>query len=119
MSKPIITMTVPAIEHIGLMLEQDPEKNIFHLSVKSTGCNGYMYVPSLLSSPCDTDEKVKIDTPFGVYISQDAVTILQGTVIHFEEKSFGMKQLTFQNPNAAGTCGCGESFNLDQGKNSE
>jgi len=108
-------LTQAACEHIEQMFSQQRDKTVFRLSVKTTGCNGYMYVPALLEAPLESDRQVALDAPFSVYVAQEALAIIQGTVIDFEEKSLGMKQLTFRNPNAAGTCGCGESFNLKEG----
>ena len=108
----ILSITPRACEHLLSMLLAQENKTLFHLTVKTTGCNGYMYVPTLLAEHMESDVLVAINIPFPVYVSVDAIEIIRGTVIDFETKSFGMKQLTFSNPNAAGICGCGESFNL-------
>lgn len=112
MKNTTLTLLPSAIEHIARMMEQQPEKNIFRLSVKTTGCNGYMYVPSIQETAKEGDCLIECDAPFLFYVAEKDLSILAGTVISFEEKTFGMKQLSFSNPNAAGECGCGESFNL-------
>ena len=53
----------------------------------------------------------KGDTPINVYIDPSAIMNIVGTVMDFEESTIGM-EFTFNNPNAKGECGCGESFNV-------
>lgn len=112
MTSPVLTLTPAAATHVESMLAKQPEASIFCLGVKVTGCHGYMYVPEL--APQATEDMVLVDstTSFQIYVKRDATSIIKGTVIDFELKSMGIKQLTFDNPNAEGLCGCGESFNL-------
>lgn len=44
-----------------------------------------------------------------VYINPQALLKVTGTVLDFEEDDLG-SQFVFNNPNAKGECGCGESF---------
>ncbi len=110
----ILSFSEAACSHIAKLLSEKGAGSVFHLSVKKTGCNGYMYVPTILSSAAEQDVCVPNVAPFSVYVAADCVSILTGTAVDFETKSFGFKQLTFDNPNAEGLCGCGESFNLKE-----
>ena len=116
MKEKILSISTSAIEHIANLLLEKSSGSIFHLSVKKTGCNGYMYVPGLLDAPTENDICIEDIAPFPVYIAAASVELVRGTVIDFEVKSFGMQQLTFDNPNAEGLCGCGESFNIKEEK---
>ena len=51
------------------------------------------------------------DKNIKVYIDPNAIMNIVGTVMDFEESTIGM-EFTFNNPNAKGECGCGESFNV-------
>ena len=108
----LLTLTPAAAAHIESMLAKQSGVSIFCLGVKVTGCHGYMYVPELVAQA--TEDMVLVDstTSFQLYVKRDATSVIKGTVIDFELKSMGIKQLTFDNPNAEGLCGCGESFNL-------
>ena len=114
----IVSFTVSAQQHIESVIAEKPQAKAYRLSVKKTGCNGYMYVSEvvpLMSSSDESDDVILNQAAsFPVYIALSAVDIIKGTTIDFMEKSFGMKQLVFHNPNIAGECGCGESFNLKE-----
>lgn len=78
------------------------------LAVKASGCSGLSYVMAI------ADEVGESDTEFdsqGVKLLVDAnsLPLVDGVEIDFvrEGLSEGFK---FRNPNARGTCGCGESF---------
>ena len=91
----------------------------FHLSLKKTGCNGYMYMPKLVDKITDADEQVPVDKELTVLVPSSAVDILRGTQVDFQQKQWGMSQLTFNHPKSAGVCGCGESFNFKEDDNDE
>src|SRR3989338_10551100 len=104
----IITLTPVAKAHIQKMLENKGENAVFRLSIKQTGCSGYMYVPEIVLQKKETDIEIR-DIDLLIYIDHDAVPLIKGTEIDYVKKSLGVSQLEFHNPNAEGLCGCGES----------
>jgi len=116
MINPIITLTDAAILHVKRVIEKKGSGIGFRLSIKQTGCSGYMYVPEIINEVKPDDVLVEVGQDLHVYLAPDCIEILQGTVLDFVEKSFGMKQLQFNNPNVNGLCGCGESFHLKDEK---
>ena len=107
----MLTFTDAAIKHIQTLLKNKGEHAAFRLSVKETGCSGYMYVPEIVLQKKETDSELAI-VDFMVYIDHDALPIIKGTTVDYVKKDFGFYQLVFNNPNAEGLCGCGESFKL-------
>ena len=107
-----INITPAAQTHINKLLQADVESCYFHLKIKKTGCNGYMYVPSLVASKKPGDVLVALNYPFEILVPEKNMDLMHNTQVDFVEKQFGMKQLTFTHPKAAGVCGCGESFNF-------
>jgi iron-sulfur cluster assembly accessory protein len=107
----IISLTDAAKAHIQNMLKTKDKNAAFRLSVKKTGCSGYMYVPEIVSQKKGTDIEIH-ESDILIYIDEAAVPFIKGTVIDYVKKSLGVSQLEFQNPNADSLCGCGESFNL-------
>ncbi len=107
----IISLTTAAEAHIIKMLAQKPNAIGFRLSVKQTGCTGYMYMPEIVGESAPDDLQVK-QNDFTIYIDKSAVNMIQGTEIDYVKKGLGVSQLVFNNPNAKSLCGCGESFNL-------
>ncbi|MCX7125661.1 MAG: iron-sulfur cluster assembly accessory protein [Gammaproteobacteria bacterium] len=112
----MITLTAAAKQHIKIMLMEvgalATTKTAFRLSVKQTGCSGYMYVPEIVEhKKKETD--IEIKTPdLLIYIDTESAEILKGTEIDYVKKGLGLYQLEYHNPNADSLCGCGESFNL-------
>src|SRR3990167_6479189 len=109
----MITFTEAALKHIKKMLINRGENPAFRLSVKKTGCSGYMYVPEIVIAKKENDIEIS-QSNFIIYLDKDAAPLIQGTVIDYVKKSLGVSQLEFQNPNAESLCGCGESFNLKE-----
>lgn len=107
----MIKFTEAALSHIQKMLVNRGENAAFRLSVKKTGCSGYMYVPEIVNTKKDSDIEIR-ESDLIIYIDHDAVPLIKGTVVDYVKKSLGVSQLEFQNPNAESLCGCGESFNL-------
>ena len=58
----------------------------------------------------DTYEKVTVND-IVIYIEPKALLFIIGTEVDFVETKL-QSEFTFTNPNATGTCGCGESFSL-------
>jgi|SRR3989344_3720724 len=112
MSDPLIQLTEAAEKHIQEILAAKPRESVFRLSVKKTGCSGYMYIPEILAQPHDEDKKIITDNGFALYVDEKCIPLIQGTIVDYVHKKLGQKQLSFNNPNAQGLCGCGESFNL-------
>lgn len=107
----IIRFTDLAAQHVQNTLNAQPKAVGFRLTIKKTGCSGYAYVPTLINT-IDPQDWHQVIAHIPVYIDPTAVAILKGTQLDFVDKGFGHKQLVFHNPNAAGECGCGESFHL-------
>ena len=107
----MMTVTAAAKKHIQNMLKNNGENALFRLWVKKTGCSGYMYQPEIVYAKKETDIEVRVSDLF-IYIDYDAVKLIAGTEIDYVKKSLGVSQLVFNNPNAEGVCGCGESFTL-------
>ncbi len=114
-----IIISAAARQHIVKMMSKNEKSCLFHLSLKKTGCNGYMYMPKLVDSISESDLEVFVDDGFTILVPKSAADILKGTQIDFQQKQWGMSQLTFIHPKADGVCGCGESFNFNEDSNKD
>ena len=80
------------------------------LSTPRRGCSGLAYSVDYVTEEQKFDEK--IETPGGVfYIDGASVLYLVGSVMDWREDDF-TAGFVFENPNAKGACGCGESFRI-------
>lgn len=112
MSETIITITDKAATHIAKIITQTPDAKHFRLSIKRTGCTGWMYKPEVVIEPNTEDVEVVCGTNFKVFLDPACVELIKGTQLDVVEKELGLRQLVFNNPNVESLCGCGESFNV-------
>ena len=108
----IIHVTDAAIQHIQKLLKDKPKTTGFRLSVKKTGCSGYMYVTEVVNCKHEHDITMLV-LDCNIYIDHACAPLILGTTMDYVKKGLG-SQLVFNNPNAEGACGCGESFNLKE-----
>ncbi|MEZ5665837.1 MAG: iron-sulfur cluster assembly accessory protein [Alphaproteobacteria bacterium] len=80
------------------------------LGVKARGCSGLKYDMSFVREVAPHDEVVE-DKGVTVIIDPAAVMFLLGSTMDYRDDAFE-SGFVFKNPNAKGTCGCGESFHV-------
>ena len=106
-----VTLTPAAEARIAELMGKAPEGAIgVKLSTPRRGCSGLAYSVDYVSEEEKFDEKIV--TPGGTfYIDGASVLYLIGSVKDWQEDDFAAG-FVFQNPNAKGACGCGESFTV-------
>jgi iron-sulfur cluster assembly protein len=106
-----ITLTAAAKARIAELMGRAPEGAIgVKLSTPRRGCSGLAYSVDYVTDEQPFDEK--IETPAGAfYVDGASVLYLIGSVMDWREDDFAAG-FTFENPNAKGACGCGESFTV-------
>ena len=106
-----VTLTPSAQQRIAELMARAPEGAIgVKLSTPRRGCSGLAYSVDYVSEETPLDEK--IETPDGVfYIDGASVLYLIGSTMEWREDDF-TAGFVFNNPNATGSCGCGESFTV-------
>ncbi len=104
-----ITLTPTAEARIAALMARAPEGTIgVRLSTPRRGCSGLAYSVDYVTEEQGFDEK--IETPGGnFYVDGASVLYLIGSVMDWREDDFA-EGFVFENPNAKGACGCGESF---------
>ena len=88
------------------------EKNLpdgfgLRVGVKGGGCSGMSYLLGF-DKQRDQDLSFEIDA-ISVYMDKRHGLYLMGTMIDYHD-GLDARGFTFENPNAASTCGCGRSF---------
>ena len=106
-----ITLTSAAQDRIADLMSRAPEGAIgVRLSTPRRGCSGLAYSVDYVSEENALDEK--IETPGGTFFVDGAsVLYLVGSTMDWVEDDFAAG-FVFENPNATGSCGCGESFTV-------
>lgn len=106
-----LTLTPSAEARIASLMKDAPADAIgVKLSTPRRGCSGLAYSVDYISSANLMDEKVA--TPGGdLYIDGPSLLYLIGSRMDWVEDDF-TAGFVFNNPNAKGSCGCGESFTV-------
>lgn len=110
--RPAAVLLTPAADaRIAKLMAQAPAYAIgVKLSTPRRGCSGLAYSVDYVSEASAFDER--IETPGGLFFIDGAsVLYLIGSTMDWVEDDF-TAGFTFQNPNAKGACGCGESFTV-------
>ncbi|WP_448663151.1 HesB/IscA family protein [Sphingomonas sp. CJ20] len=106
-----LTLTKRAEARIADLMAKAPEGTVgVKLSTPRRGCSGLAYSVDYVAEAKPFDER--IETPGGTFFVDGAsVLYLIGSTMDWVEDDF-TAGFTFQNPNAKGSCGCGESFTV-------
>ncbi len=106
-----IILTSTALDRIAELMSKAPAGAIgVKLSTPRRGCSGLAYSVDYVTEEVPFDEK--IETPGGnFYVDSASVLYLVGSTMDWREDDFAAG-FTFDNPNAKGECGCGESFTV-------
>ena len=106
-----ITLTSAAQDRIAELMGRAPENAVgVKLSTPRRGCSGLAYSVDYVTEENPLDEKIV--TPGGTfYVDGASVLYLIGSVMDWREDDFAAG-FVFDNPNATGSCGCGESFTV-------
>jgi iron-sulfur cluster assembly protein len=106
-----ITLTTAAQDRIAELMSRAPDGAVgVKLSTPRRGCSGLAYSVDYVTEENAFDEK--IETPGGnFYVDGASVLYLIGSVMDWSEDDFAAG-FVFENPNAKGACGCGESFTV-------
>jgi iron-sulfur cluster assembly protein len=106
-----VILTPTAEARIAKLMAQAPADAIgVKLSTPRRGCSGLAYSVDYVTEADPMDER--IETPGGLFFIDGAsVLYLIGSTMDWQEDDF-TAGFVFQNPNAKGSCGCGESFTV-------
>ena len=110
--RPAAVILTPSAEaRIADLMAKAPADAIgVKLSTPRRGCSGLAYSVDYVTQANPMDEK--IETPGGTfYIDGASVLYLIGSTMDWQEDDF-TAGFVFNNPNATGSCGCGESFTV-------
>jgi len=104
-----LTLTPAAEARIAELMGKAPDGTIgVKLSTPRRGCSGLAYSVDYVTEAKPFDER--IETSGGIfYVDSASVLYLIGSRMDWVDDDF-TAGFVFENPNAKGSCGCGESF---------
>ena len=106
-----VILTHAAEARVAKLMADAPADAIgVKLSTPRRGCSGLAYSVDYVSVADKFDER--IETPGGTFFIDGAsVLYLVGSTMDWQDDDF-TAGFVFENPNAKGACGCGESFTV-------
>jgi iron-sulfur cluster assembly accessory protein len=113
--KPTVTLTLTeraAVEIRKFMAAEHvtPEAAGLRVAVLPGGCSGFKYSLNIEDQPAG-DDVVIASAGVRLFVDEFSAPYLNGTVIDYKS-NFQESGFAFENPNAAGGCGCGSSFTV-------
>ena len=105
-----VTLTAKAAEMVKITREQegiDPSHGL-RIAVRGGGCSGFEYALDFEKEPRENDW-VYEQSGLRIFVDPVSARYLEGTNIDYVLGMAGAG-FKFNNPKAAGTCGCGSSF---------
>jgi iron-sulfur cluster assembly protein len=106
-----LNLTPSAEARIAALMAKAPAGSIgVKLSTPKRGCSGLAYSVDYVAEAKAFDER--IDTAGGtLFVDGASILYLVGSKMDWVEDDFAAG-FVFENPNAKGACGCGESFTV-------
>jgi iron-sulfur cluster assembly protein len=105
-----ITITEAAAKHVQNFLTNRGKGIGIRLGVRTSGCSGMAYEMEFVDE-LQEDDQVFEERGVKVIIDQKSLVYLDGTEVDYAREGLN-EGFKFNNPNASGECGCGESFTV-------
>ena len=107
----MITLTDAAADQVKALIDKSDKPVLgLRVGVKTRGCSGLSYFVEYAEEQKKFEDVVE-DKGVKIFIDPTAVMFLIGSEMDYREEQF-QTGFVFNNPNEAGRCGCGESFNV-------
>lgn len=103
-----ITLTDKASNRLKEIIKAKGESLALRVMVRAGGCSGFEYGMALERNPRPDDNVSEVEG-VKVVVDGNSLKYLDGSTIDFVDSLMG-GGFAINNPNAASSCGCGQSF---------
>jgi iron-sulfur cluster assembly accessory protein len=107
-----VSLRPAAIAEINRIKSKHSAKALFRLGVQSGGCGGFYYTLAL-DEKADAGDRLLNCDGVQLVINAQSWPYLNGLILDYTEDLMG-GGFRFTNPNAFSSCGCGNSFSVDE-----
>ncbi|KTR06415.1 iron-sulfur cluster assembly accessory protein [Curtobacterium sp. 1P10AnD] len=105
-----VQLSDAAAAKVASLLEQEGRDDLrLRLAVQPGGCSGLIYQLYFDERMLDGDTTAEFEPGVEVVVDKMSVPYLDGATIDFED-TIQKQGFTIDNPNAQGSCACGDSF---------
>lgn len=106
-----LSLTASAAKRIAFLREQEQVGDAkLRIAVSGGGCSGFQYGLSF-DDQTNPDDRVFERDGVGIVVDEVSLDLLNGAEVDFVEDLMGAA-FRINNPNAASSCGCGNSFSI-------
>jgi iron-sulfur cluster assembly protein len=112
----LLTLTPDAAAKVRELMAEEPEAEtlVLRVAIQGGGCSGFQYGLGFDAGPAEGDHELELE---GVRVVVDpfSAPYLRGATVDFLN---GLQESGFKidNPNAVSSCGCGHSFQVEEGE---
>ena len=112
----VLSITPTAAAKIRELMAEEPDGDtmVLRVAIQGGGCSGFQYGLGFDTEPAEGDLELTLEG-VNVVVDPFSVPYLQGATVDFLN---GLQESGFKidNPNAASSCGCGHSFQVEEGE---
>ena len=112
----LISLTPVAAAKIRELMaeEEDAETLVLRVAIQGGGCSGFQYGLGFDAGAAEGDVELSLEG-IPVVVDPFSAPYLRGTTIDFLN-TISESGFKIDNPNAVSSCGCGHSFQVDEGE---
>ena len=118
-STPLVSLTESAAVKVKQLMAEEPEGEaaVLRVAIQGGGCSGFQYGLGFDRGSAEGDHEFEMH---GVQVVVDpfSAPYLQGAEIDYVD-SIDAAGFAINNPNATSSCGCGHSFQVEEGAEAE
>jgi iron-sulfur cluster assembly protein len=112
-TQPVITFTEGALGKLrDILSKQEAPDLAVRVRVAGGGCSGLSYQMGLEPAVAGPGDDLFETGGVKVLLDRGSRPYVEGAVVDWQEGQLGSGGFRFDNPNATGSCGCGESFTV-------
>src|SRR3989441_7223142 len=109
----LVSLTPAAAVKIRALMDEDAEVSVLRVAIEGGGCSGFQYGLGFDRGPVEGDQEFEMH---GVQVVVDpfSAPYLEGAEIDYVD-SIQAAGFAINDPNATSSCGCGHSFQVEEG----
>ncbi len=116
---PLITLTESAAIKVKQLIAEEPdgEAAVLRVAIQGGGCSGFQYGLGFDRGAQEGDHEIQAHG-VQVVVDPSSAPYLKGAEIDYVD-SIQAAGFAINNPNASSSCGCGHSFQVEEGAEAE
>jgi len=112
----MITLSTRAVSELkDLMESQQKQSAALRIWVSGGGCSGLQYGMALDEESPEENDNVYEHEGVKIFVDALSLNYMDGSTVDFLDDEFG-GGFKIENPKAVGGCGCGNSFQTEEGE---